>query len=90
MFVSFLVEALSVLIEAPVDIRNLTFNRLVVGIDKDSLSCNLLLVYGLHLYLFLLQLLAVLYQPVLHLADHLLGDPSAVSVDLGCEVVLVR
>lgn len=89
-FVSFLVQSFSILIETPVDIRNLTISRLVVGIAKYPLGCNLLLVNDLHLYLFLLQFLAVFYQPVLYLADHLLGDPSAVPVDLGCEVVLVR
>lgn len=90
MLVSFLVQSFSILIEAPIDIRNLAFYRLVVSIAKYPLGCNLLLVNDLHLYLFLLQLLAVFYQTVLHLADHLLGDPSAVSVDLRSEVVLVR
>lgn len=58
MLIPFLVEPFSVLIEAPVYVRDLAFNGLV-SIGKDPLGCNLLLVNGLHLYLLLLELLAI-------------------------------
>ena len=54
MFVSFLVQPLSILIEAPVDIRDLALYGLVgVNVDKGPLGDEVLLVDGLHLYLLL-------------------------------------
>lgn len=88
MFVSFLVQPLSILIEAPVDIRDLALDGLIgVNVDKGPLGDEVLLVDGLHLYLLLFQLLSVLNEAVLDLTDHLLGDPSAVPVDLRGELV---
>lgn len=86
MFVSFLVQSLSILIQSPIYVRYLALDGLV-GVNKGSLRCEILLINGLHFYLLLLQFLTILNEPILNFPNHLLGDSSAVSVYLRGEVV---